>query len=298
MPWTSDNARRIPNTLDTPDAADVHRCLRSTRHQFDTVGDRRPVHIQRQHRHPTPPRIRQQQPLRIHPGVVGEQPRVEGRGVVHLEPGRLVRRHGEGDRVRLAEAVRAEGLDDLPGTRDHFWLVAPLSRQLREPDADLTLQLGFRQQPPHPVRLVPAAAGHDPQDLDDLLMEDDHSVGLAQRLGQIGVRITRGGASVPGLDEGAHHVGGDRSRPEERDIDDQIVEVGGLQPPHQITLARRFDLEAAQRLGGTDEPVRGRVAGRHLLRVVQVEAFPRRPARSQRPRAPSRTASARPAHRA
>ena len=103
-----------------------HRCLRSTRHQFDTVGDRRPVHIQRQHRNPAPPRVRQQQPLRIHPRVVGEQPRVEGRGVVHLEPGRLVRRHGEGDRVRLAEAVRAEGLDDLPGTRDHFWLVAPL----------------------------------------------------------------------------------------------------------------------------------------------------------------------------
>ncbi len=51
---------------------------------------------------------------RPHAGVVLQQARVQGGRMVGFEPGRLERGHGEGDRVRTAEAVCAEALDDLP----------------------------------------------------------------------------------------------------------------------------------------------------------------------------------------
>lgn len=231
------------------------------------MGGRRPVHIQSQHRHPAPPRVREQQPLRVHPGVMGEQPGVEGRRVVRLEPGRLVRRYGEGDRVRLAEAVTAERLDDLPGAGRHFGVVALLRRPQREPRPDPVLRFGVGEPAPHPVGLVPAAAGHDVDHLDDLLVEDDHPVRLAQRPFQIGVRVAHGGPAVPGLDERPHHVGGDRSGAEQRDVDHQVVEAGRLEPADQVALARRLDLEAAQRLGAPDHPVRLRVVRLHGVQV-------------------------------
>ncbi len=195
--------------------------------------------------------------------------------MVCLQPGRLVRGHREGHRVRLAEAVRPEGLHDLPGPADHLLRVAALGRLRREPDLDPRLRLRVGQPAPHPVRLVPPAAGHDVHDLDDLLVEDHHPVRLAQRVGQVRVREADRGPPVPGLDEGPHHVGRHRPRPEQRDVDDQVVEGGRLQPPHQVPLARRFDLEAAQGLGRADQLVRGPVARWHLRRVVQVELPPR-----------------------
>ncbi len=193
---------------------------------------------------------------------------------MRLEPGRLVRRHGEGDRVRLAEAVAPERLDDLPGAGDHLGTVLPPRRLLCEPDPDPGLRLGVGEPAPHPVGLASSAAGHDVHHLDDLLVEDDHPVGVAQRSFQVGVGIAHGRAAVPGLDERPHHVGGDRTRPEQRDVDHQVVEGGGLEPADQVALARRLDLEAAERLGAPDEPVRLRVALRH---GVQVDLPPRGP---------------------
>ena len=106
-----------------------------TGHQFDPVGGAGPVHVERQHGHPAPAGVGEQQPLGVHARVVGEQPGVEGGRVVGLEPGRLVGGDGEGDGVRLAEAVAAERLDDLPGTGDHLGGVAAGGGVLGEPDA-------------------------------------------------------------------------------------------------------------------------------------------------------------------
>ncbi len=191
-----------------------------------------------------------------------------------LQPRRLVRRHREGDGVCLAEAVAAEGLDDLPGALNRFRVVSVRRRVLGEPHLDPPLRLRVGQTAPHPVRLAASAAGHDVDDVDDLLVEDDDPVRPRQRLRQVLVRVAHRCPSVPGLDERPHHVGGDRTGPEERDVDDEVVEGGRLQPPHQVPLARRLDLEAAQRLGGPDHPVRRRVPLRH---GVQVDPLPRRP---------------------
>ena len=188
---------------------------------------------------------------------------------MRLQPRRLVRRHGERDGVRLAEAVGAERLHDLPGPLNRFCVVAVGRRELGEPHLDAPLRLRVRQPAPHPVRLAASAAGHDGDDVDDLLVEDHHSVGVLQRPLQIGVRVTDRRPSVPGLDERPHHVGGDRARPEQRDVHHQVVEGLRLEPADQVALARRLDLEAAQCLGGADQPVRRRVARRQR---VQVEA--------------------------
>jgi hypothetical protein len=49
------------------------------------------------------------EPLGVHPRVVGEHPGQERRRVVGLEPGRLVGRQRERRGVRLAEAEGGEG---------------------------------------------------------------------------------------------------------------------------------------------------------------------------------------------
>lgn len=153
-----------------------------------------------------------------------------------LQPRRLVRGHGEGDRVRLAEAVRPERLDDLPGPLDDLLLVSALASLLREPRLYPSDLVGVRQRPPRVVAEGQGAAGHDRQDLDDLFVEDHHAVRLAQCGLQVRVRTAGRLPPVPGLDERIDHVGRDRPRPEQRDVDDEIVEGLGLQPGDEVAL--------------------------------------------------------------
>jgi hypothetical protein len=69
------------------------------------------------------------------------------------------------------------------------------------------------------------------------------------------------------------HVGLHRSRPEQRDVDDQVLPPLGLELLQELALAGRFDLEAPERVGGADHAERRLVVERDPL---EVDLLPRR----------------------
>lgn len=84
-------------------------------------------------------------------------------------------------------------------------------------------------------------------------MVHDDPEGLAQGRSQVGVRVGRTFPPLPSAQVGPDHVGLHRSGPEQRDLDDQILEPLGLQLLQQFALAGTLDLEAPEGVGGADE---------------------------------------------
>jgi hypothetical protein len=81
------------------------------------------------------------EPLGIHPGVVGEHPGEEGRRMVGLEPSRLIGRQRERRRMRLAEAERREGAQHLPDPVGVGHRITPGERGRAPPGLDIELTL-------------------------------------------------------------------------------------------------------------------------------------------------------------
>ena len=61
-----------------------------------------------------------------------------------------------------------------------------------------------------------------------------------------------------------HHVALDRPRPDDRHLDDEVVELPGFQPRQHGHLRPTLDLEDAERVGAADHVVDLRILGRHL----------------------------------
>ena len=59
---------------------------------------------------------------------------------------------------------------------------------------------------------------------------------------------------LPPLQVGMHHVADDRPRPDDRHLDDDVVEALRLEPRQRRHLRARLDLEDADRLGGAQHP--------------------------------------------
>jgi hypothetical protein len=62
----------------------------------------------------------------------------------------------------------------------------------------------------------------------DLLVVDDHAVGLLQRGAEARMRVPWQSQAVTALEVRRHHVGLHRSGTEQRDVDDQVLEPVGL----------------------------------------------------------------------
>ena len=179
---------------------------------------------------------------------------------VPLQPGGLVGGQRECGSVGLAEPEGRERGQHLPDAFGHRFWVATQDGPGQEPVAGLLLALEVAQRAADLVPLGQAAAGDHRDDLDDLLMEDHHPVGRLQYRRQARMQVTRGRPTLPGVQEGHHHVGLHRAGPEQRDVDDDVVEVLGPELADQLTLAGRLDLEAAKGLGVGDHVVDPRVA--------------------------------------
>ncbi len=149
------------------------------------------VDVEPEHRDTELPGVVEDQPLRVHAGVMGEHTGQERSGMVRLEPRRLIGRHGERCRVRLAESERGEGLEHLPYPFDGVDVVAPPQRCRHEPRLHLRLPLRVAQRTACLVRLGEGAAGHRGDDVQHLLMEDHHTAGLLQRRNQIRMQVVR-----------------------------------------------------------------------------------------------------------
>ena len=172
----------------------------------------------------------------------------------------------------LAEPERRERLEHLPDPVDVGRRVAPRQRRRTPPGLDLALG---RERPHGPTHLVGLGEG-DPGRLGDdeqhLLVEDDDSLGLAQRGDERRVKELRLLPPLAGIEERDDHVGLDRTGAEERDVDDEVLEPLRAELADELALARALDLEAAEGVRGPDQPERRLVVERHLLTVVEVDA--------------------------
>ena len=215
--------------------------------------------------------------------------------MVGLQPGRLVGGQRERRRVGLAEAERAEGGEHRPDLLGHLHRIARGQRPRHEPGPHLGMGVLLPQRPAHLVGLGQRAAGHPGHHLQHLLVEDDHPGGLRQRELEVGVRVDGVPPAVPGHEERRDHVALHRPGPEQRDVDDEVLERLRPELADQLPLPGRLDLEHAERAGAADqlEGRPGRRAGRRRCRRSR-----RRPGPPRRWRARSPTASGCPAGRA
>ena len=66
---------------------------------------------------------------------------------------------------------------------------------------------------------------------------------------------------------GMHHIALDRSRPDDRHLNNDIVERARLQPRQHRHLRSRFDLKRPQRVGFADHRIRSRVFGWYRCQI-------------------------------
>jgi hypothetical protein len=117
------------------------------------------------------------------------------------------------------------------------------------------------------VSLREAEAGDGVRHGEDLLLEDEHAVGGFEDFFQLGQdRPVPLPAVLP------HHIRGDEvspdgARSEQRDLGDEVREPPGLQPPAQLHLAGRLELEHPRVVAGPDQGVGTLVLGWQIVGV-------------------------------
>jgi hypothetical protein len=130
------------------------------------------------------------------------------------------------------------------------------------PLLDLARAAERRHRTSQAVGLGRREARRDDGDLHRLLLEQGHPQGLAEH----GRELLRGEAhGLPALAAaqiGVDHVALDRPRPDDRHLDDEVVEGPGLQPRQHRHLRPALDLEDADRIGGAQHLVDRRILGR------------------------------------
>ena len=235
------------------------------------------------------------QPPRVHPGIVGEEPGQEVRRVVRLQPRRLVRRHRERRRVRLAEPEARELRHRGPGLlggrrgRRRARVAAPGSPRgtpaasPRGPGGD-----GCGRRRSGRSRRSRRASGSPARGRRSRRTSPE-------RRTQVGVDVDRRLHAQPPAQVRRDHVGLHRPGTEQRDVDDQVLPPGGLELLEQLALAGRLDLEAAERVGGADQLERG---GSRRARSGRGRPSRRSCARSRPGRGASTRASGCPGRRA
>ncbi len=197
----------------------------------------------------------------------------EGPGVVVLEPRRGVDEVGERDRVRLREAKVGESgelpvdrVGNLAGDtpRRH-----PLVEASPQPRHARRRALGAHRLA-ELVRLDSAEPGDVDRDLHQLLLEKRHAERLAKRPLQQGVEVAHLLLAVAAAQVGVDRTALDRPRPDQRDLDDEVVEDPRTQPRQRRHLGAALDLEHPDRVRPGEHVVDGILLGdrRQLHRLA------------------------------
>ena len=216
--------------------------------------DVRPAHLD-----PVPPGVVDQRLRRVEAHRLGvEQRRAERRRVVALEPGADVDQVREADRVALREAVareRAQLRVEIVGER----AVDPVGgHPLVEAVPHLLhlLDRPFRaHRPAQFVRLQRGEPGRVHRELHELLLKERHAQRLLQRPAHRLVRDLPRLHPVPAPDVGMHRAALDRAGPDQRHLDDQVVEHPRLEPGQRGHLGPALHLEHPDRVGPLQHPV-------------------------------------------
>ena len=161
-----------------------------------------------------------------------EQGRAEDVRMMAFHPGRGIGDLGEAGGVAFGEAVAAEALDLLEGALGEIPVVAAgrscrsiiLSRKWLTPPVDLKVAIERRSA----SASAGGEAGADDRDLHRLLLEERHAQGLVQHLLELGLGIFDRLLALAPAQIGMDHVALDRPRPDDRDLDDDVVECRGF----------------------------------------------------------------------
>ena len=108
------------------------------------------------------------------------------------------------------------------------------------------------------VGLAGREAGAFDRDLHRLFLKQRHAERLAEHLLKLGRGIVDRLLAFAPAQIGMHHVALDRTGPDDRHLDDEIVEGARLEPRQHRHLRAAFDLEGAERVGLADHRVGAR----------------------------------------
>ena len=192
------------------------------------------VHVHAAHDDPVPPRVVDQAVRSVEPHRLVAQQRGGERGrVVPLQPRARVDQVGEADRVRLGEPVVGEGQDLDVDVLGDGRTDAAFSHPVEQPVAQFLDSLGGplgAHGLAQPVGLVGGEARAVDGQLHHLLLEQRHAERLAERRAHRLVRHLRVLQAVAAAQVGVDRAALDRARPDQRDLDDQVVELPRPQP--------------------------------------------------------------------
>ena len=100
-----------------------------------------------------------------------------------------------------------------------------------------------------------------------LLLEQRHAERPRQDRLERRMRVLTGSTPLPPLQVRMHHLPDDRAGPDDRDLDDDVVEPLRTQPRQRRHLRARLDLEDPDRVGLLQHPVDGGVVGGKMGKV-------------------------------
>src|SRR5215207_7305524 len=161
--------------------------------------------------------------------------------------------------VAFGETIFAEALDLVEAALCKIRIVAALDHppdHLVLKHLDIPARTEGRHRLAQLVRLFGAELGRIERDLHRLLLEDRHAERTAEDLLQlIRLAVLRIGAGEghrllarPPLEIGMNHVALDRAWPDDRDLDDEVVEAAWLEARQHVHLGAALDLEHAERI--------------------------------------------------
>src|SRR5690606_9801567 len=196
-----------------------------------------------------------------------QQPTEERRGLVAFQPRGHVDEKREARRMRFREAVLAEALDLLEQPLRELGRVAALEHAVDQPLLEVLEAAATppcRHRSAQLIRLSGREARGDDRDLHDLLLEDQYAERALEHLTDLAARIRDRLLAVTPSEIRMDHVALNRARPDDRDLDHEIVIAARPQARQHRHLRTRLDLEYADRIRAGDHAVDGRILGRNL----------------------------------
>ncbi|MPL91562.1 hypothetical protein SDC9_37637 [bioreactor metagenome] len=190
----------------------------------------------------------------------------EDRRVVAFQPGRDIGQHREGGGMAFGETVIGKALDLRETGLGHLARIAVRLHPADEAGvmgADRAHAAERGERAAQLVGLLGGIAGADHRDLHRLLLKQRHAKGLCRDRGQRRAEGLGRLEPLTAADIGFDHAALDRAGADDRHLDHQIVEGGGLHPRQEVHLRSAFDLEHPHGIGARQHPVGGAVLLRH-----------------------------------
>ena len=187
-----------------------------------------------------------------------EDRRAEHIGIIGLEPAGGVDKQRESRSMALGKAVLTKALDLLEATLGKVVLVASFDHAFDHTVAviaDRACTLEGRHGAPELVGLAGREATGNDGDFHRLLLKQRHAHRLAENVLKFRLGIVDVLLALPATEIGMHHVALDGTGPDDRHLDDEIVELTRPEARQHRHLRPALDLEDAERVGPADHVI-------------------------------------------